>query len=109
MRPISDETLKTIPITNPSRAVSTTSLVIVWSSLSAESVRSGQRAAAADGNKYPPAKPEVLRLLAPQGPDRNRKVKTQNREAYERQTPGTVQNFGSPPAGRGLPGLNYRR
>src|SRR6266404_566691 len=25
------------------------------------------------------------------GPDRNRKVKTQNREDYERQTPGTVK------------------
>ena len=30
------------------------------------------------------------------GPDRNRKVKTQNQEDYERQTPGTVKLWESP-------------
>ena len=43
-------------------------------------------------NKYPPAKPEVLRLLAPRrGLTAIAKSKTQNREDYERQTPGTVK------------------
>jgi hypothetical protein len=43
-------------------------------------------------NKYPPAKPEVLRLLAPQrGLTAIAKSKPRNREDYERQTPGTVK------------------
>ena len=38
------------------------------------------------------AKPEVSTIAGPsKGPDRNRKVKTQNREDYERTTPGTVE------------------
>ena len=42
------------------------------------------------------------------GPDRHRKVKTQNREDWALQTPGTVKLWESPGRAGGLPGLNYR-
>src|SRR5215510_12577887 len=59
-------------------------------------------------HKYPPAEPEVLRLLAPQrGLAAIAKSKAKNQEDYEQQTPGTVKLWESPGRAGGLPGLNY--
>src|SRR5215467_13493450 len=59
-------------------------------------------------NKYPPAEPEVLRLLAPRrGLTAIAKSKAKNQEDDEQQTPGTVKLWESPGRAGGLPGLNY--
>ena len=55
-------------------------------------------------NKVSSGKAGGFTIAGPsKGPDRNRKVKTQNREDYERQTPGTVKLWESPGRAGGLP------
>jgi len=56
----------------------------------------------ARGNKYPPAKPEVLRLLAPQ---RGLTAIAKSKPKTEKTTNGRLpelSNFGSPPAEPGV-------
>ena len=55
-----------------------------------------------NGNKYPPAKPEVLRLLAPQ---RGLTAIAKSKPKTKRTTNGRLpelSNFGSPPAEPGV-------
>ena len=61
-----------------------------------------KRSEQAHGNKYPPAKPEVLRLLAPQ---RGLTAIAKSKPKTEQTTNGRLpelSNFGSPPAEPGV-------